>query len=377
LTDGSGNTAAGNASLAALANGEFNTTMGAGAFVLLTSGNSNVGIGFRAGLSTASGSDLTLIGTNSEAVSGLTNATALGSRARVDQNNSLVLGSINGVNGATSDTRVGIGTTAPDAALDVVHHVGLGFTGSFTRFASGDGPIMRFRTARGTSSAPAAVLANDNLLFLAMSGHTGTGFTTQKAFVVTEASEDWTDTANGTRWRFSTTANGTSTVLERMRIDHSGNVGIGALNPLARLHVAGGTVRVDSLGVAGATTLCRNASNEIATCSSSLRYKRDVEAFDGGLDVLGRLRPISFTWKNGGMRDLGFGAEDVAAIDPRLAVFNGNGEVEGVKYDRLTTVLVNAVKELEELVRTLREEKSDLERRLTTLEGRMAEQPRE
>ena len=76
------------------------------------------------------------------------------------------------------------------------------------------------------------------------------------------------------------------------------------------------------------------------------------------------------------MRDVGFGAEDVAAIDPRLAVFNEAGEVEGVKYDRLTTVLVNAVKELEGLVRTLREEKGELERCLTTIEGRMAEQPR-
>jgi len=356
LATASDNTAVGAHALDAATNGTSNTAVGRNALGVLTTGSNNVALGRDAGLAATTGSRMTLVGDSADAGSGaLVNATAIGALARVDQDNSVVLGSINGVNGATSDTRVGIGTTAPEASLDVVHHEGSGFTGTFTRFASGNGPVMRFRTARGTSSAPTAVLANDNLLFLSISGHTGTGFTTQRAFLVTEASEPWSDTANGTRWKFSTTANGTTTEVERMRIEHNGNVGIGIgeTNPLARLHVAGGTVRVDTLGVAGATTLCRNASNEIATCSSSLRYKRDMEAFDGGLNLLGRLRPISFTWRDGGLRDVGFGAEEVAAIDPRLAVFNEAGEVEGVKYDRLTTVLVNAIKELEQRVKVL------------------------
>jgi hypothetical protein len=50
----------------------------------------------------------------------LTNATAIGANAQVNASNSLVLGSIGGVNGATGDTKVGIGTTAPLATLHVV-----------------------------------------------------------------------------------------------------------------------------------------------------------------------------------------------------------------------------------------------------------------
>jgi hypothetical protein len=38
----------------------------------------------------------------------LTNATAIGANAVVSANNALVLGSINGVNGATASTNVGI-----------------------------------------------------------------------------------------------------------------------------------------------------------------------------------------------------------------------------------------------------------------------------
>lgn len=45
------------------------------------------------------------------------------------------------------------------------------------------------------------------------------------------------------------------------------------------------------------------------------------------------------------MRDLGFGAEDVYEVEPLLVTHNNNGEIEGVKYAQLTTVLVNAIQE--------------------------------
>ncbi len=45
------------------------------------------------------------------------------------------------------------------------------------------------------------------------------------------------------------------------------------------------------------------------------------------------------------MADLGLGAEDVEKIEPLLVTYNKDGQVEGVKYDRLGVVLLNAVKE--------------------------------
>jgi len=56
-----------------------------------------------------------------------------------------------------------------------------------------------------------------------------------------------------------------------------------------------GKVVITTLGAAGGTSLCVNTSNEVAACSSSLRYKTDVQPFVGGLDILQRLRPIAFT----------------------------------------------------------------------------------
>jgi hypothetical protein len=83
----------------------------------------------------------------------------------------------------------------------------------------------------------------------------------------------------------------------------------------------------------------------LSFCSSSLRYKTDLHPFTGGLDLINRLHPITFKWKSDQSRDLGFGAEDVAAVEPLLVTRNADGQVEGVKYDRLSAVFVNAFKE--------------------------------
>jgi len=45
------------------------------------------------------------------------------------------------------------------------------------------------------------------------------------------------------------------------------------------------------------------------------------------------------------MKDVGFGAEEVAAVEPLFVTYNDKGQVEGVKYDRISVALVNAVKE--------------------------------
>ncbi len=82
-------------------------------------GSRNSFFGLRAGLGNGAGNDNTLVGYNSQTIGTLNNATAIGSRSQVNQSNSLILGSINGVNGATADTNVGIGTTTPANKLHV------------------------------------------------------------------------------------------------------------------------------------------------------------------------------------------------------------------------------------------------------------------
>lgn len=110
--------------------GNNNSFFGAGAgflnaggsdnsFFGLQAGNNSQGsrnsfFGVNAGIFNQGGNANTLLGHSSATVGVLTNATALGANSQVNQSNALILGSINGVNGATADTNVGIGTTTPN-----------------------------------------------------------------------------------------------------------------------------------------------------------------------------------------------------------------------------------------------------------------------
>jgi hypothetical protein len=87
----------------------------------------------------------------------LTNVTALGANAAVMQSNSIVLGSINGVNSATTDTRVGIGTTTPKAKLDVTG-------GSILVGTAGQGIILK-----SPDGATCKLLSIDNAGAVALS----------------------------------------------------------------------------------------------------------------------------------------------------------------------------------------------------------------
>lgn len=105
----------------------------------------------------------------------------------------------------------------------------------------------------------------------------------------------------------------------------------------------GGDLLIKLLGSGGSTDVCRNGLDILSTCSSSGRYKEAIAPLSLGLDIVQRLKPVSFKWKDHDGRDLGFVAEAVAEIDPLLVTYNEDGQVEGVKYKQLTAVLVNAL----------------------------------
>ena len=154
----------------------------------------------------------------------------------------------------------------------------------------------------------------------------------------------------------------------------SGNVGIGTTSPTVKLQVgnaatSGGltTLRVYGAGefvhsvkldtvlpfVSGVRSICVDLSGFISECSSSsLRYKSDIGRFRSGLDVINVLRPITFRWKSDGSFDFGLAAEEVEKAMPGLVYRNKDGQVDGVRYDRIGVVLINAVKEQQAQIET-------------------------
>ncbi|MEO7308191.1 MAG: hypothetical protein ABIR78_00885 [Ferruginibacter sp.] len=108
-----------------------NTAVGTGALIFNSDGTNNTGIGRFSLQTNSAGSNNTGLGYLSNVFSNnLTNATAIGARAMVGQSNSMVLGSISGVNGAAANTLVGIGTTTPATRLHVNGNFTLGTNGT-------------------------------------------------------------------------------------------------------------------------------------------------------------------------------------------------------------------------------------------------------
>ena len=338
---GQDNTSGFNNSFFGLSAGEINTIgvrnsfFGSSAGTTNTEGDDNSFFGFGAGLHNTTGSNNTYLGSTSDGNAGLTNATAVGYRAFVTQNNSLVLGSINLVNSANADTNVCIGTTAPARRLHI-------------KGACSDGVGQTDLRVEGTGTVGAG------MTLMA----TGTGGRTYS----------WISTANtagagaGKLAAYDVTAS-----AYRMVIDDAGNVGIGQNTPAAKLDV-NGTLRVGTLAAATATHLCVSASNELASCSSSLRYKQRVASFGAGLDIVNRLRPVTFNWKGNDQPDVGLIAEEVNRVAPLFVTHNAHGQIEGVKYDQLTVVLVNAVQEQQRQLEAKDGRIASLEARLASLE---------
>jgi hypothetical protein len=154
ITVGWDNTASGSFALSSNTTGILNTASGVSALLGNTTGDSNTASGYFSHSSNSAGTNntasgvgalgtnetgsfLTCIGSNcNTSLDGLTNATAIGANAVVGQSNALVLGSINGVNNATSTTNVGIGTTTPSNVFTIGQGAGQAVADGWATYSS-------------------------------------------------------------------------------------------------------------------------------------------------------------------------------------------------------------------------------------------------
>lgn len=146
-------------------------------------------------------------------------------------------------------------------------------------------------------------------------------------------------------------------------------VGIGVADPLDRLHVAG-DVRVGN----GTTGCVKDADATViaGVCSSDLRFKRDVAAFEPLLERFAKLTPVHYRWRADEFPAKGFGtktswgfvAQDVQDVFPDLVTSDEQGYL-AVNYSKLPMLTVQAVKEL-------KQENDDLRARVAALEAAIA-----
>ncbi len=99
------------------------------------------------------------------------------------------------------------------------------------------------------------------------------------------------------------------------------------------------------------------------TETSALKYKENIETLDSG-DIIHSLRPVTFDWKESGKRDYGLIAEEVNEHLPELVKKSKEGEVEGIKYTKLTSLLIKVVQDQQKQIEDLKREIRYIENRL-------------
>ena len=105
-----------------------------------------------------------------------------------------------------------------------------------------------------------------------------------------------------------------------------------------------------------------NVSFNSITETSAERYKENIQTLE--VNPILNLRPVTFDWKETGEKDYGLIAEEVNEHLPELVKKNEEGVVEGIKYTKLTSLLIKTVQDQQEQIELLKTELNWVKNRL-------------
>jgi hypothetical protein len=157
---------------------------------------------------------------------------------------------------------------------------------------------------------------------------------------------DWTvdqygTTASDARFRIFNGGSETNGFV----ILENGNIGMGMVTPSVRLQVNGDII-----------------ANSIAG-SSDIRFKKNIRPVENALDKVKALRGVYFNWNQeafpdkhfGAQDELGFIAQEVEKVVPEIVTKDKTkDEYRSVKYDKLVALLVEAIKEQQKQIDSLK-----------------------
>jgi hypothetical protein len=137
----------------------------------------------------------------------------------------------------------------------------------------------------------------------------------------------------------------------------------GSGDMLAHLSLGSGTLPANTGTSACINTSALSGYSLLAGCTSLRRFKKNILPLPSSLMELMALKPISYisrTDTQRKVREVGFIAEDVIKLDPRLSTFDKDGKLQGVMYDHITALLVKALQEQQVEIEELKQEVEDL-----------------
>jgi trimeric autotransporter adhesin len=137
-----------------------------------------------------------------------------------------------------------------------------------------------------------------------------------------------------------------------------------------------GVIRLGTLGTHTDTFIPGNLHATVVVPSDA-RLKTNITPLTHVLQKLEQLQGVSFEWNDAaasltghtsGQRDIGVIAQEIEAIFPELVTTWGTEGYKAVAYEKLTGVLLAAIKELKAAMETQQQHMVVLETRLATLE---------
>jgi len=332
-SSGGNNTAGFNNSFFGSVAGAQNVGGVANSFFGLDSGTGNRGGGYNTSVGISSGfatlndtgNENTTIGAYAVVNGGLTNATAIGSRAYAVANNTLILGSIGGVGPGLTDVNVGIGTNNPTERLHVVGttglvgNVGVGTANPLRSLQIGPGSDSLFTLSQSDGTPHAgAIRFGDN-----------TGW---KLYI-------------GRSREFSGGGLNFGATGALMTIQDNGRVGIGTTAPDQLLSVNGNASKA--------------GGGSWATFSDE-RLKNIRGSFNSGLKAVMQLQPIRYEYKPGNAlgikaseEHVGFAAQAVERVIPEAVTKSEHGYLM-VNNDPIIWTMLNAIKEQQQQIEAQR-----------------------
>lgn len=93
-----------------------------------------------------------------------------------------------------------------------------------------------------------------------------------------------------------------------------------------------------------------DGNGNLTTNTSDIKLKEDIKPINNALNIIKNLRGVTYKWKDkiagGNEIKLGFIAQEVGGVEPRLVFVNQNDGLMGIHIDGVIPLLVEAIKEL-------------------------------
>jgi hypothetical protein len=274
-----------------------------------------------------------------------------------------VTGNVTGTSGSTTGNAATATTLATARAIQ-----GVSFDGSaaITVVTAGTG-ISVSGTAVSTSAIPNASLTNSTITIGSTSTALGATSTTLAGLTsVTSTTFVGALTGNASTATSATSATtaGTVTTAAQTAITSVGTLtgltssgAVSITNSTASSSkTTGALIVTGGVGVSGAMYV----GGEITAYASDAALKTNVEVIENALEKVEAIRGVSYDWNEDGLalgltdaKQVGVIAQEVEAVIPELVCDSAHAGYKTVKYDKLTALLIEAVKELSAKVRVL------------------------